>query len=116
MPPAEKGVVKAPNQGEFSTDRRSNGFLPLTPGPGSIPSTNLSRFMHGDAGGSADMTRQGTPISPPNAGVFKAGDVGRTDQAAPAAVQPGKGAVPVNPFLKSGSIVPASEMRDSAKK
>jgi hypothetical protein len=120
MPSAQKGGVQPPNLSQFAAPNgdAANGFLPLTRSASTITPTNLSRFMHGDPGGSADMTRLGSPVSPPNAGIFGSGqgDKGMSDANYPATVQPGVGAVPVNPFKVDGGIMPASEMKDTAAK
>ena len=97
----KRSEVKAPNEGVFqSTDGKAqNGFLPLYrhPGPGSsIP--NMSRFMHGDPGGSFPLTKERAPGEPPNETKFKEGDPGITEQVG-FVREPGSGAIPVNPFV-----------------
>ena len=60
-----------------------------------------STLHAGDPGGSADLTRQPSPVAPVNHR-FNVDDA-RMPQP-PAAVDPGKGAIPVNPFLASAGI------------
>ena len=114
MPDRQRDVVKPPNEGDFKGDRRTNGFLPLSGSGSPVTASNLSRFMHGDAGGSADLARHASPVVPANAR-FVDGDPGYTSQP-DSAVEPGKGAVPVNPFLASGpGVARASRIADDAK-
>ena len=100
MPDRQRGVVKPPNESDFKGDCRTNGFLPLSAAGSPVTASNLSRFMHGDAGGSADLARHASPVVPANAKLV-AGDPGYTPEC-DSAVEPGKGAVPVNPILASG--------------
>jgi hypothetical protein len=100
MPDRQRDVVKPPNESDFKGDCRTNGFLPLSAAGSPVTASNLSRFMHGDAGGSADLARHASPVVPANAKLVD-GDPGYTPLT-PAAVKPGNGAVPVNPFLVSG--------------
>jgi hypothetical protein len=114
MPDRQRGVVKPPNEGDFKGDRRTNGFLPLSGAGSPVTASNLSRFMHGDAGGSADLARHASPVIPANARLVD-GDPGYTSQP-DSAVEPGKGAVPVNPFLASGpGLARATWIDDDAK-
>jgi hypothetical protein len=103
MPDRRRGVVKPPNEGDFKRDRRTNGYLPLSGAEPPVAAPNLSRFMHGDTGGSAVLARQASPVIPANAKLVD-GDPGYTSQP-DSAVEPGKGAVPVNPFLAKGPAV-----------
>ena len=100
MPDRQRGVVKPPNETDFKGDCRTNGFLPLSPEQSPVTASNLSRSRHGKAGGSADLARHASPVIPANAKLV-AGDPGYTPACA-SAVEPGKGAVPVNPVLASG--------------
>jgi hypothetical protein len=99
MPKAERGVVKPPNE-EHKGNRRANGFLSLAPSPSPVTPTNLSRFMHGDAGGSGSLARQASAIPESN----RRFDVNNVEncQVDKFPVEPGRGAVPVNPFLAGG--------------
>jgi hypothetical protein len=100
MPDRQRGIVKPPNETDFKGDCRTNGFLPLSAAGSPITAPNLSRFSQGVAGGSADLARHASPIVPANAKLV-AGDPGYTPECG-SAVEPGKGAVPVNPVLASG--------------
>ena len=81
-----------------------NGFLPLTRGASPEKPPNMSRLMHGDPGGSADMTRLGSPVKTPNDGIFRDGDRGYVDQRG-FAIEPGKPVVPVNPFVDDAGLL-----------
>jgi hypothetical protein len=111
-------ITNVPNQGEFSRDRRANGYLPLTGSPSPVTAPNATRFGHGDPGGSGPLTKMAAPLPPiPNDGRFVGGDPGRSGNYEPStAMEPGKGAVPVNPFRVSGAIVPSATQQDSAAK
>jgi hypothetical protein len=108
-------ITNAPNQGEFAANRAANGYLPLTRGASPVDPPNLSKFGHGDPGGSANLARMASPIaSTPNRSDFVGGDPGYTPRPG-SAVEPGNGSVPVNPFTPgSNGIVPSSRIPDSA--
>jgi hypothetical protein len=103
--------MKAPNEAEFSTDRRANGYLPLT--ESASPVNSLNDAARDRRGGSADLAGGVSRINPPNESKCKGGDRGYTP-VPPSAVEPGKGQVPVNPFGVSGGIVPARRQADDA--
>jgi hypothetical protein len=105
MPAAQRDVIKPPNLGEFSTNRAANSNGPLTRGASPTGPPNLSSFLHGDPGSTANLGRQASPMDPPNATKFRAGDKGMSDANAPAAVEPGKPAVPVNPFVTDAALL-----------
>jgi hypothetical protein len=95
MTKVERGVVKAPNQelqGLAAT--RSHG-----PRAGMPAVPELKKALHG---GSADLTRQPSPVAPPSCRFDV--DKARMPQP-PAAFEPGKGEVPINPFLASASAI-----------
>ena len=111
MAKVERGVVKPPNlelQGLAATRsaRAASRACLRSRGPNSA--------LHaGDPGGSADLTRQPSPVAPVSHR-FNVDDA-RMPQP-PAAIEPGKGAVPVNPFLASDpGIVRAIAIADDAK-
>jgi len=113
MPKAERGIVKPPNQ-EYKGDRRVNGFLPLGSSASPVTPANLSRFMHGDSGGSSDLARQPSAVHEPNRR-FDVDNINNS-QIDNFPVQPGKGAVPVNPFLAGGpGLARAKPIADEAK-
>ena len=67
MPKAERGIVKTPNagiQGRPADAQRLSCRWRSRRRP-SRPS-NLSRFMHGDSGGSTDLARQPSAVPEPN--------------------------------------------------
>jgi hypothetical protein len=91
MAKVERNVVKPPNQ-EFqglsaTRSHTPRASVPVTRGPN-------SKLHAGDAGGSADLTRQQSPVVLPSHR-FNVDDA-RMPQP-PAAIEPGKGAVPVDP-------------------
>jgi hypothetical protein len=107
-------MTNIPNNGEFSTNRANNGFLPLTKGASPVNPPNNAA---GDRrGGSSSLAGAASPVNPPNDGRFANGDKGTSGPASanPSAMEPGRGAVPVNPFLVSGGIMPATRQADSA--
>ena len=93
MAKVERGVVKPPNQelqGLAATRSHApRAGAPATRGPNHAPLQ----------GGSADLTRQPSPVAPASCR-FNVDDA-RMPQP-PSAIEPGKGDVPVNPFLVSG--------------
>ncbi len=113
MPKAERGVVKPPNE-DYKGNHRSNGFLPLTSTTSPVTPTNLSRFMHGDAGGSGSLARQSSEVPETNRR-FDVDKVGNS-QFNVFPVEPGRGAVPVNPFVPGGpGLSRARPIADEAK-
>jgi hypothetical protein len=113
MPPMYRDLVTPSDSAGPGGDRRANGFLGLTGRAAPFDPTNLSRFAHGDPGGSADLTKLASPVAPPDDSRFRDGDKGLTPgMEFPA--QPGTGAVPVNPFLSSGGIAQSAAEADSA--
>jgi hypothetical protein len=117
-------ITDVPNQGVFKTNHgnSNNGSLPLAGNMGDVHGSNArfahgsnARFAHGDPGGSGPLTREASPVHGSNER-FKDGDPGYTPRPA-SAIEPGKGAVPVNPFMAGAAgIVPTSVLRDSAKR
>jgi len=79
---------------EFGTDQRANGFLPLADRGSTVRGSD---YGAGDRrGGSYPLGGSASPISPPNQmGGDRRGY--SSDGQMPAAVEPGKGAVAVNP-------------------
>jgi hypothetical protein len=112
MAEMQRGVVKPPNEGEFSSNKANNGFMPLSRDASPCRPPNET-IKDGDPGGSFSLAKMASPVNPPNMGL-KDGDPGYTPRPG-SAVEPGKGAVPVNPFLVSGGIRPAMPVADMAK-
>lgn len=110
---AEHGVVKGSNVEGSAGDRRNNGYLPLSGSamPAHAPNP---MFMGGDKGMSMPAGPQGSPLQPPDHRF----DVNQVHMPQPAsAMQPGKGAIPVQPFKTSGAPAGLEAiLRDSAKK
>jgi len=93
----ERDIVKPPNE-EDPGDRREDGFLPLTGSPS--PAKPPNEGPGGDRrGGSANLTGMVSPVRPPDHR-FRVESLDREE--VPAAVEPGKGAIPTSPFLPSG--------------
>lgn len=110
MGKVERGVVRGSNQEGPGGDKRNNGFLPLGGGAGSVHPANQA--MGGDRRmGSFPLGGGASPINPPNNKRFSVGDVEMPQPAS--AIEPGKGDVPVNPFLPGGAVarsLPVSDM------
>jgi len=105
MPNAERDVVKAPNE-EMRGDRRANGFMPLTESASPVRPPNEEvggTGAHRDRrGGSADLAGGASPITLPDH-KFKLEDAKMPQP--PSAFEPGKAAVPVQPFVPGGQGV-----------
>jgi hypothetical protein len=106
----ERGVIKPPNldlQGLAATRSQA----PAPGRPTAHPAN--SRLTAGDPGGSANLTKAVSPIAPASHRF----DVDRAFKPQPpAAVAPGKGAVPINPFLAStAGVARAVPIDDDAK-
>ena len=110
MAKVERGVVKPPNQ-ELQGLAATRSHAPSTGSPAFSGSN--SSLHSSDPGGSADLTRQASPVAP----VSVRFNVENACMAQPpAAIEPGKSAVPVNPFLASGTgIARAVPIDDDAK-
>jgi len=99
--------MQAPNQGgKFDSDKRADGFLPLTGSPSPI---QRNEGAGGDRrGGSYPLAGSASPINPPNAkGDMRGGSLAFET---PTAIEPGKGAVPVNPGIAGIGTMPVSVM------
>ena len=105
----ERGVVKAPNEGEFKTDVRANGFLPLSDTASPI---EPNERRGGDRrAGSYPLAGGASPITTAQDRDWKVGTSSQPNM--PVAVEPGKGAVPVNPFqggMPGGRAMPIADM------
>lgn len=113
MPNAQRGVVQPPNLGTFSSNRAANGFSPLTRQMSTVKPANAD-IRDGNPGGSSDLTRQPSQVQGSNHR-FQVDNVGNS-QINNFPVQPGQGAVPVNPFLASGpGLARAMPIADEAK-
>jgi hypothetical protein len=110
MANVERGVVKPPNQ-LLQGLAATRSAVPRA-GEAQARGSNAA-VRSGDPGGSADLTRQLSPVAPIN----QRFDVDGARMAQPPSkVDPGKGAVPVNPFhATSPNLVRAVATEDDAK-
>lgn len=115
MGQVERGVVKGSNQQGPGGDRRNNSFLPLGGGAATVHPSNMPGAAGDRRGGSFPLSGGASTVKPPNADQFRF-NVDQVKMPQPeSAVEPGVGAVPVNPFLPGGAAtkaMPASEMRE----
>jgi hypothetical protein len=95
MAKVERGIVNPPNQ-ELQNLATTRSQTPRAEMPALPPSTPAL------LGGSADLTRQPSPVAPTSSR-FNVDDA-RMPQP-PSAIEPGKGDVPVNPSVASGSVI-----------
>jgi hypothetical protein len=107
----ERGVVKGSNKEGPGGDGRQNGFLSLSGGAGTVHPANYG--PGGDRKNGSFPLTGGAPAIQRNAERFNVDQVGMPDQPFPD--QPGKGAVPVNPFLPGGVAARAMPEADMAK-
>jgi hypothetical protein len=108
MGQVEHGVVKPPNKATKGGDDRENGFLPLS---GSASPVRPNEAFAGDHRGGSFPLSGGAPMTKPPEHRFNVSDAGMPQP--PSAVEPGKGAVPVNPFMGGGgktTSLPVSDM------
>jgi hypothetical protein len=110
MANVERGVVKPPNQ-QLQGLAATRSAVP----PAAVPRLRgpNSALHAGDPGGSANLTRQVSAVAPINQR-FNVDDA-RMPQPQ-SAIEPGRGDVPINPFLASGpGIARAKSIPDDAK-
>jgi hypothetical protein len=114
MGTVERGVVKGSNKEGPGGDGRNNGFLPLSGGAATVHPANRSGPGGDRRAGSFPLGGGASPVDPPNAKRF---DVGMVKMPQPeSAIEPGKGAVPVNPFLPGGAAARvAGQVADEGK-
>jgi hypothetical protein len=110
MANVERGVVKPPNQ-QLQGLAATRSAVPRA-GEAHARGSNAA-VRSGDPGGSADLTRQLSPVSP----IDQRFNVDGARMPQPASkVDPGKGAVPVNPYrAPEPNIVKASATADDAR-
>jgi hypothetical protein len=107
------GIVNAPNNSISNGNAGSSSSLARHASPVTQPNASL---RNGDPGGSASLAKSGSPVNPPNH-AFKVGSSKMPQPAA--AVQPGKGAIPVdvNDFGQSpGMMAVADEAKRSPRR
>ncbi|MGO9467910.1 MAG: hypothetical protein ACLQVF_27550 [Isosphaeraceae bacterium] len=102
MPNVERDVVKPPNQQGPAGNRAANGFMPLARDPSPTKPSNEPGAAGDRRGGSANLAGQMSPVKTPDHR-FKLEDAKMPQP--PAAFEPGKGAVPVIPFVPGGQGV-----------
>jgi len=116
MPKIERNVVKPPNEDRWKrNDERENGFLSLAGGASPVKPPNQADGGDWRAG-SFPLAGMASPVKPPNEADGGDWRGFSSDHEMPAAVEPGRGAIPVNPFLPGGEAARAVPMRDSAPK
>jgi hypothetical protein len=109
MPKVERNIVKPVNVPAREGARANNSFLPLAGGPPAVRPSNESAAR----GSSANLAELASPVKTPDHRFH----VDDAKMAQPrAAIEPGKGAVPVNPFMPGGEGINwAYSVADSAK-
>jgi hypothetical protein len=111
MGSVQRGVVKGSNKEGKGGDGRANGFLPLGGGASTVSPPNQG--AGGDhRGGSAPLGGQASTVTPPNHR-FAVGDVKMPQPAS--AIEPGRGAVPVNPFQTGPGAAKSMPIADMPK-
>jgi hypothetical protein len=109
----ERGVVKPPNKPTAGGDDRNNGFLPLGGGASTVHPANYG--PGGDRKMGSFPLSGGAPAIQRNGYRFDVDDAPGTANPMPTAVEPGKGTVPVNPFLPGGAVARADSVPDEAR-
>ncbi len=110
MPKPEYGAVKGSN--DQTRAPIGNGFMPLS--RDGSPITRNPGAGGDRRAGSFPLAGGASPINPPNqTGGNRHGY--SSDDEMPAAVEPGRGAVPVNPFLAGGGVARSTAISDEAK-
>jgi hypothetical protein len=109
MPKPEYGAVRGSN--DQTKAPIGNGFMPLARGASPI---TRNEGAGGDRKmGSYPLGGGASPINPPDRLGDRRGY--SSDAEMPAAVEPGRGAVPVNPFLAGGGVARSESVADDAK-
>ena len=101
MGAVQRGVVKGSNEEGRGGDHRANGYLPLGGGAPTVHPANEMGAGGDHRAGSFPLTA-GAPMVKPAQHRFNVDEV-KMDQPA-SAIEPGKGAIPVNPFLPGGAV------------
>jgi hypothetical protein len=109
----ERDVVKPPNKEDAAGNMKNNGFLSLAGSMGAVKGSNIEGRGGDRRDGSFPLTA-GPVMAKPREHRFNVGQVGMPDQPFPA--QPGKGTVPVNPFLPGGAAARSMPVSDMAPK
>lgn len=99
MPNVERDVVKPANKPGRAGARANNSFLPLAGDPPDAHPSNETGARGDRRGGSADLTPLASPVRTPD---HRFNVENAKMPQPPSAFEPGKGAVPVNPFVPGG--------------
>ena len=112
MGQVERGVVRGSNKEGPGGDGRNNSFASLAGGASTVHPANMG--MGGDRRNGSFPLSGGAPAIQRNMERF---DVDQVQMPQPAsAIEPGKGTVPVNPFLPGGAAARvAGQVADEAK-
>jgi len=110
----ERGVVKPPNMPDKAGDRRNNGFMPLGGEMSTVHPAN-KEGPGGDRRGGSFPLGGGAPAIADRQHRFNVDEVPGSHAPMPFQSEPGKGAVPVNPFLPGGAAARATAVADDAK-
>jgi len=108
----QRNVVKGSNQEGPGGDKRNNGFMGLGGSGSTVRPANEG--PGGDKRNGSFPLSGGAPAIQRNMERFNVDQVGMPDQPFPD--QPGKGAVPVNPFLPGGAAARSLPVADMAPK
>ncbi len=111
MANVERDVIKPPNQQGPAGSRAANGYMPLSRDPSPTHPSNEPGAAGDRRGGSANLMGPPSPVKTPDHR-FNVEDAKMPQP--PAAVEPGKGAVPVIPGVPGGqgvnAVYPAADM------
>ncbi len=101
MGSVQRGIIRGSNQQGPGGDRRNNGYLPLSGGASTVHPANMPGAAGDCRAGSASLAGGAPAIKPPDHRF----NVDQAQMPQPAsAMDPGKGQIPVNPFLPSGAV------------
>jgi hypothetical protein len=112
MANVERGVVHGSNKEGPGGDRRANGFMPLSGSAATVHPANMAAGGDRRANGSVSLSGGAPTINPPNH-KFEAGMVKMPQPES--AIEPGRGTVPVNPFVAGGAAARSLPVADMAK-
>jgi hypothetical protein len=111
MGQVQRGVVNPPNKPDRAGDGRANGYLPLSGGAPTLHPSNHG--PGGDRRGGSFPLDGGAPAIHESQRRFNVDDVKMPQPAS--AIEPGKGAVPVNPFMPGAAAGRSAAVSDEAK-
>jgi hypothetical protein len=111
MGQVERGVVRPANKPTTGGDDRNNGFLPLS--GMSSPVSPPNQGPGGDRRGGSFPLGGASPAIRDTQHRFNVDEVLMPQPAS--AIEPGKGAIPVNPFMPGGAAARSASVADDAK-